>query len=148
MERVIEKFKNETGAARIIADHLISRATVEESFTEKLLSEKKNMAECMSYVNAQARKVAKGSGEVCIEDDTVFGWATHYFDEEILEDWKPTKAKVTSSKSKVVEEDNDDIDDESEELGKDTRQKNTISKPKAVVVKPKSGAEQLSLFDM
>jgi hypothetical protein len=150
MERVIEKFKDETGAARIIADHLITRATVEETFVEKLLSEKKNMTECMSYVNAQARNVAKGSGEVCIEDDTVFGWATHYFDEEILVDWKPTKAKVTSSKSKVVEEDNDeDSDDtENEELGKDTRQKTTINKPKAVIVKTKIGAEQLSLFDM
>lgn len=151
MERVIEKFKNETGAARIISDHLIARATLEESFIDKLLNDKKNMTECLSYVTDQVKKDSNGRREVCIDDATVFGWSIHYFDEEILEDWKPSKARVITSKSKAVEENNDEESDDfvEEEFGKDARQKNAVSQKKPSAKKKKTiTTEQLSLFDI
>lgn len=152
MERVIEKFKDETGASRIIADYLITRATTESELIEKLINEKKDMKDCLSYVTAQAKKESSGNREVCIDDQTVFGWAVHYFWEDELEEWKPTKEKVTFTKAK---NENEDIDNESEEedAEKNTSKKsfnktNEIAKP-TPAKKVKGVLEgQLSLFDM
>ena len=34
------------------------------------------------YIYSQARKIAKGDNAVGVDDDTVFGWAVHYYDED------------------------------------------------------------------
>lgn len=153
MERVIEKFKDETGASRIIADYLITRATTEGEFIEKLMNEKKNMNDCLSYVTDQARKEANGNRNVCIDDQTVFGWAVHYFWEEELEDWKPTKAKVTTSKTKKSDEDTDEEsedEDAEERTSKKSPNKKVIEVAKPTPAKKEKGVleGQLSLFDM
>lgn len=41
----------------------------------------------MKYASSEAQKmVEKGSHCACIEDDVVFGWAIHYFEEDSIEE--------------------------------------------------------------
>ena len=56
----------------------------------------------MKYATEQAKEMAKkGSHCVCIEDDVVFGWAVHYFEEYSIEE---NLFNLDGSKySKVVE---------------------------------------------
>ena len=51
----------------------------------KTLINKKTLDGFMSYANEEARKIAeKGSRYACIEDNVVFGWAIHYFQEDSI----------------------------------------------------------------
>ena len=50
------------------------------------LINKKDLAGFMRYANDEARKQAeKGTQCACIDDQTVYGWAIHYFEEESIE---------------------------------------------------------------
>ena len=52
----------------------------------KTLVSKKNLDGFMSYATVEARKIAeKGARSACIEDNVVFGWAIHYFEEDSIE---------------------------------------------------------------
>lgn len=52
----------------------------------KTLLNKKTLNSFMEYANAEARKIAaKGSKCACIDDETVYGWAIHYFEENSIE---------------------------------------------------------------
>ena len=50
------------------------------------LIRKKTLAGFMKYASEQARKqAAKGASYAMIDDDVVFGWAMHYFEEDSIE---------------------------------------------------------------
>ena len=52
----------------------------------KQLINRKTLAGFFKYAGEQARKVAqKGANFACVDDNTVFGWAIHYFEEEAIE---------------------------------------------------------------
>ena len=52
----------------------------------KQLINRKTFEGFMRYATDEARKVAeKGAQYACIEDDVVFGWAIHYFEEDSIE---------------------------------------------------------------
>ena len=52
----------------------------------KILLNRKTLDGFMSYANDEAKKLAeKGAKAVCIDDDVVFGWAVHYFEENSIE---------------------------------------------------------------
>ncbi len=52
----------------------------------KVLISKKTFADFMRYATDEARKVAEqGARCACIEDEVVFGWAIHYFEEDSIE---------------------------------------------------------------
>lgn len=52
----------------------------------KILLNRKTLDGFMSYANDEARKLAeKGAKAACINDDVVFGWAVHYFEEDSIE---------------------------------------------------------------
>lgn len=49
----------------------------------KTLINKKTLDGFMKYATEEARKLAeKGANSACVEDDVVFGWAVHYFEED------------------------------------------------------------------
>lgn len=49
----------------------------------KTLINKKTLNGFMKYATEEARKLAeKGANSACVEDDVVFGWAIHYFEED------------------------------------------------------------------
>ena len=79
-------------------------------FKAKTLINKKTLASFMKYACEEARKIAaKGANSACVKDDIVFGWATHYFEEDSIEgilynedgsEYKPApkaKPKTTTS---------------------------------------------------
>lgn len=82
--------KANNGNQKRVLDYLEANAS--NVLAEKINAGKKTMAQCWSYITAEAKKQAVG-GCACIDDSTVFGWAIHFFEEESIE------AKMYSSAS-------------------------------------------------
>ena len=77
----------------------------------KQLKKKKTLDGFMSYANNEARKLAeKGANSACVEDNVVYGWAMHYFEEDSIEgtlynedgtEYKPIKETKPAKENKV-----------------------------------------------
>lgn len=122
----------------IIQTYLENRAKTDSLFAETYKKANKSIKECCKYIYSQARKLAKGSNSVGIDDATVYGWAVHYYDEddikvdkvqERVEVAAPTTIQNPISKEKPVQKKNE------RKITKQERQKIFESR-------------QLSLFDM
>lgn len=99
-----------------IINYLLSR----EDMNEKYLNEEKSLTQMIEFIKAKAKEKAT-NGVAMIEDDEVYSWAIHYFDES-NKDLKISKIKE---------------DDEVKEEKKSTVKKNRNWIPEG----------QLSLFD-
>lgn len=74
----------ESNASEILAGKINNGVTVEKD--GKPLINKKDLDGFMKYACDEARKqAAKGANSACIEDDVVYGWAIHYFEEDSIE---------------------------------------------------------------
>ena len=62
-----------------IKKYLDNRAKEDSLFAETYKKANKSIKECCKYIYSQARKLAKGSNSVGIDDATVYGWAVHYY---------------------------------------------------------------------
>ena len=65
-----------------IKNYLDKRAEKDSLFAVSYKKENKSIQECCKYIYSQAKKIAKGGNAVGVDDDTVFGWAVHYYDED------------------------------------------------------------------
>ena len=85
-----------TKAQQLVKEYLENNAS--SSLTEKInngtivekdgkrLTNKKTLDGFMKYATDEARKLAeKGANSACVEDEVVFGWAIHYFEEDSIE---------------------------------------------------------------
>lgn len=80
----------------------------------KPLLNKKTLAGFMRFACDEARKLAeKGANSACIDDQTVYGWATHFFEEDSIEgtlytidgeEYKPTVKRVETNAVKAKPE--------------------------------------------
>ena len=68
---------------KIIEQHLEKMAIADKSFAERYADKSKNINACVEYIKNQALKKAV-SGMAAIEDEVVFGWAAHYYQESNL----------------------------------------------------------------
>ena len=68
-----------------IKKYLDNRAKEDSLFAETYKKANKSIKECCKYIYSQARKLAKGSNSVGIDDATVYDWAVHYYDEDNIE---------------------------------------------------------------
>lgn len=59
-----------------IVEYLLSR----EDMNDKYLNETKSLKSMVDFIKGQAKKQAK-NGMAMIEDEVVYGWAIHYWDE-------------------------------------------------------------------
>ena len=59
-----------------VIEYLVSRADM----NEKYLNEEKSLKQMVEYIKSEAKKQAV-NGMAMIEDEEVYGWAIHYFDE-------------------------------------------------------------------
>lgn len=92
-----------------IKNYLDKRAESDRLFAESYKKENKSIQECCKYIYSQAKKLlAKGGNAVGVDDDTVYGWAVHYYDEDdikvenvkgIVETIAPVKASVKLEKT-------------------------------------------------
>ena len=94
----------------------------------KTLVNKKTLDGFMKYATEEARKlVEKGANSACVEDEVVFGWAVHYFEEDSIE-------------GTLYSEDGTEYKKQSSVTAKVSKANNLPAKP---AQKP-----QLSMFDM
>lgn len=94
----------------------------------KTLVNKKTLDGFMKYATEEARKLAeKGANSACVEDEVVFGWAIHYFEEDEIE-------------GTLYSEDGTEYKKQSSVTAKVSKVNNLPAKP---AQKP-----QLSMFDM
>ena len=97
------------GFENAIKNYLDKRAESDRLFAESYKKENKSIQECCKYIYSQAKKLlAKGGNAVGVDDDTVYGWAVHYYDEDdikvenvkgIVETVTPVKASVKLEKT-------------------------------------------------
>ena len=74
----------EENASEILADKINNGVYVQKD--GKTLLNKKTLDGFMKFACNEAKKQAeKGASCACIEDDVVFGWAVHYFEEDSIE---------------------------------------------------------------
>ena len=74
----------EANASEVLAEKINSGVRIQKD--GKTLLNKKTLAGFMKYACGEAKKQAeKGASSACIDDDTVYGWSVHYFEEDSIE---------------------------------------------------------------
>lgn len=74
----------EANASEVLAQKINSGVRIKKD--GKMLINKKTLAGFMKFACDEAKKQAeKGASSACIDDDTVYGWAVHYFEEDSIE---------------------------------------------------------------
>ena len=74
----------ETNASDILAEKINNGVRIQKD--GKTLLNKKTIAGFMKFACDEAKKQAeKGAQSACIDDDVVYGWAVHYFEEDSIE---------------------------------------------------------------
>ena len=81
-----------------IKTYLDERASKDELFAKSYAKENKSIEECCDYITSQAKKQAV-KGCAMIEDDVVFNWAVHYYDEDNIKVEKSSNVKAVVSTS-------------------------------------------------
>ena len=110
-EELILKYLQDN-ASDVLADKINNGTPFEKD--GHLLLNKKTLAGFMKYACDEARKLAeKGANSTFIDDQTVYGWAIHYFEEESIEgtlytidgtEYKPTVKRIESNTVKAKPE--------------------------------------------
>ena len=115
-------------ASQTLADKINNGTPFEKD--GKPLRNKKTLSGFMKYACEEARKLAeKGANSACIDSDTVFGWAIHYFEEDSIE-------------GSLLNQDNTPYKPKSTDIEKLNTSKN---EPKE---EPKPQDQQASIFDI
>lgn len=74
----------EANASKVLAEKINGDVRIQKD--GKTLINKKTLAGFMKFACDEAKKQAeKGASSACIDDDTVYGWAVHYFEEDSIE---------------------------------------------------------------
>ena len=74
----------EANASEVLAEKINNGVRIQKD--GKTLINKKTLAGFMKFACDEAKKQAeKGASSACIDDDTVYGWAVHYFEEDSIE---------------------------------------------------------------
>lgn len=116
----------ENNASSALAEKINNGVAIEKD--GKRLINKKTLDGFMKYATDEAKKLAeKGANSACVEDEVVFGWAIHYFEEDSIEE-------------KLLNEDGTEYKRQSSVAAKATTAKIIPPKP---AEKP-----QISMFDM
>ena len=99
----------EANASETLAEKINNGVRVQKD--GKMLINKKTLADFLQFACDEAKKQAeKGASSACIDDETVYGWAVHYFEEDSIEgtlynedgtEYKASMPKVTA-KAPVV----------------------------------------------
>ena len=74
----------EANASEVLAEKINNGVRIQKD--GKTLINKKTLAGFLKFACGEAKKQAeKGAQFACIDDDTVYGWAVHYFEEDSIE---------------------------------------------------------------
>ncbi len=109
-----------------IVDYLLSR----QDMSDKYLNEEKSLKQMIKFIKDCAHKEAK-NGVAMIEDEVVYGWAIHYWD-ETNENLNISKEKPPKKAENIKEKEKDNV---------------KVSKTKKKAEKNWNPEGQLTLFD-
>ena len=108
-EQELVKAYLEENASATLAEKINNGTPFEKD--EKTLINKKTLDGFIKYASDEARKLAsKGANSACVEDEVVYGWAIHYFEEDSIEgtlfnadgtEYKPTPKPTPAQVRKV-----------------------------------------------
>ncbi len=74
----------EANASEVLAEKINGGVRIQKD--GKMLLNRKTLAGFMKFACDEAKKQAeKGAQSACIDDDTVYGWVVHYFEEDSIE---------------------------------------------------------------
>ena len=74
----------EANASEVLAEKINNGVRIQKD--SKTLINKKTLADFLKFACDEAKKQAeKGAQSACIDDDTVYGWAVHYFEEDSID---------------------------------------------------------------
>ena len=155
----------EQNASQILADKINNGTPIAKD--GKSLINRKTLSGFFKYAGEEARKIAQKSANfACVDDNTVFGWAIHYFEEEAIEgeifnlDGTPYKAEKKAEK-KAEAKNVTDYKPKAKPKAKPTPETPTTKtdEPKKAVILPmpdtKPGkkakptdTDQISIFDL
>ena len=83
-ERLIKQYLEEN-ASEVLAEKINNGVQIEKD--GKQLINKKTLSGFMKYACKQAQEQSpKGATSACIDNETVYGWAVHYFEEDSIEE--------------------------------------------------------------
>lgn len=109
-ELVLKYLQN--NASDVLADKINNGTPFEKDCHS--LTNKKTLSDFMKYACNEAKSLAeKGATSACIDDQTVYGWAIHFFEEDSIEgtlytldgaEYKPTVKRVESNAVKAKPE--------------------------------------------
>lgn len=138
------------------------------------LTNKKTLSDFMKYACNEAKSLAeKGATSACIDDQTVYGWAIHFFEEDSIEgtlytldgaEYKPTVKRVESNAVKAKPEpkkqenvqfsffdnltEQEVKDNETDNSSVDTEKDSNIGKSEMQIEKPsKSKSSNATFYD-
>ena len=91
-----------TPAQQKLQDYLNDYAKEDKAFAKSLSDKEKSFEKCWEYVRFKAQKQAV-NGCACIEDEDVYNWAVHYYDEsnKTIETEMGKSRAIESAKAKV-----------------------------------------------
>lgn len=105
MDKFMEELKTiNDPSIKKVAQYLLSRDDIQTN----LAKEKKSLKEMWEYIRSKAQKQSKDNC-ACINDETVYGWAVHYFDEDDIKIEKIKDAVVKQGKVKEVSIENNEL---------------------------------------
>lgn len=92
--------KTKDSSLKKVADYLITR----EDMNDKYLNQDKDLDKMWKYIVDRARTQSV-NGAACIDDEEVYGWAIHYWDEleENLKNKSKSAKVVAKTKTKETE---------------------------------------------
>ena len=83
-EQELVKAYLEENASETLAEKINNGVRIEKD--RKTVINKKTLDGFMKFASGEARKLAsKGANSACVEDQVVYGWAVHYFEEDSIE---------------------------------------------------------------
>lgn len=122
---------------KIIKDYIESACKTDAVLAGKYEKSGKDIEGCCKYIKSEAMKQAK-NGCAAIKDDEVFGWAVHYFDEEMTAPKDSPRAEVKVAPT------TEQLKKESEERGKKAV---SLANEKPKAKKGSDDGLMMSLFD-
>lgn len=80
-------------------------ANASDVLAEKINNGSKTLEGCWKFIEGQAKKKAKGKNSIAVQDQEVFGWAIHFFEEDDIKEAekKAETVKATPAEIKKVE---------------------------------------------
>ncbi len=115
-----------------IVEYLLSR----KDMNDKYLNEEKSLKQMIDFIKSEARK-KESNGIAMIEDEEVYSWAIHYWDE--------TNENLNLSKQEEKVESKEAEDNDS---NNDDERETTVVPEKKPKIKNWVAEGQLTLFDM